>query len=145
MSLFIERIWPYGVGAIAWLVWWRILGAPFPLQPDALMGASGTVSAVLIGFMGTAKAIVLGLADSAVFRQLKEAGYMGLLFNYLYEAVLAGLALLVISIFGFFLPHDVVPTHVPGWFAGVWVFLGFTAVSLYIRALNHLFKLVRHA
>ena len=145
MSLRFERTWPYAIGAIGWLIWWRLLGSPFPFPADPLMGASGTVSAVLIGFIGTAKAIVLGLADSAVFKQLKAAGYMKLLFNYMYEAVLVGLSLLVISIIEFFLPHGSVPKPVPGWFAGLWIFLGTTAVLLYIRAVNHLFKLARHA
>jgi hypothetical protein len=145
MSIVIERFWPYVIAVAAWLFWLFALNAPFPIQADPLMGASGTVSAVLIGFMGTSKAIVLGLADSAVFKQLKAAGYMSRLFLYLYESLLVALVLLILSILGFFLPHATPPTPPPAWFAAIWVLVGTTATLLYIRTVDLLFRLVRHA
>jgi hypothetical protein len=101
-SLIWERSWPY-VGAVLVLaVWWFGLGHPFPAKPDALMGASGTVAAVFVGFLGTAKAIVLGLTSSAAFKKLKTTGYSKLLFAYLYEALFGGIIFLAIPIIGFF-------------------------------------------
>ena len=69
-ALHFERWWPY-LASAAILCFWIWLGMPFPSKPDPLMGASGTVAAVLVGFLGTAKAIVLTVTRSAVFQAIK--------------------------------------------------------------------------
>ena len=92
-----EQYWPY-VAAVLGTVSWYYLGAPFPSKPDALMGASGTVASVLVGFLGTAKAIILSITGSRVFKKIREAGFSNLLFRYLFEALIGGMALLVISV-----------------------------------------------
>ena len=139
-ALWIERLWPYAVG-IAVLGVWYWLSSPFPAKPDALMGASGTVAAVLVGFLGTAKAIILTITRSAIFRKLKEAGYTAILFRYLYEAILFGSVFLVVSVVGFFLPEN----EPQKWFAIIWILTGSWALLLYLRSTALLFKLVRHA
>lgn len=139
-ALWRERLWPY-VGGLAVLAIWYWFGAAFPSKPDALMGASGTVAAVLVGFLGTAKAIILTITRSAVFRRLKEAGYSAILFRYLYEALLFGSLFLVVSVVGFFLPEN----QPQKWFAVIWILTGSWALLLYLRSTALLFKLVRHA
>ena len=138
--LFRERWWPYACSIIITFVWY-LLGAPFPPKPDALMGASGTVAAVLVGFLGTAKAIVLSVSNSDVFKRIKESGYSDVLFWFLFESLTAGTVFLVISIIGFF-----VPEHSPNlWFSILWVLSGTTAMLVYSRTTYLLFKLVRQA
>jgi hypothetical protein len=139
-GIFIERAWPYVASLIALGVWWYF-GAPFPLKPDPLMSATGTVAAVLIGFLGTAKAIVLGMTDSEVFKRLKASGYNNVLYSYLYEALTAGMVFLVVSVVGFFLtenqPHPI--------FSAIWILTGIAAMALYLRVTSLLFKLIRQA
>jgi hypothetical protein len=140
-SLIWERSWPY-VGAVLVLaVWWFGLGHPFPAKPDALMGASGTVAAVFVGFLGTAKAIVLGLTSSAAFKKLKTTGYSKLLFAYLYEALFGGIIFLAIAIIGFFLPENKPQI----WFAIIWFLSGVSALLLYVRVTGLLFRLIKQA
>jgi hypothetical protein len=139
-SVYIERAWPYIAALLALAVWW-FSGKPFPPKPDPLMGASGTVAAVLIGFLGTAKAIILGMTGSEVFKRLKDAGYTALLYAYLYEALFAGSVFLVVSVVGFFLaenePHPC--------FGATWVLTGILSLALYVRVTSLLFKLIRKA
>lgn len=139
-ALRVERLWPY-VGSVVLLgIWWYI-GKPFPPNPDGLLGASGTVAVVFVGFLGTAKAIVLSISHSPVYRRLKETGYSHVLFSYLYESIIAGIVFLIVSVLGFFLtngkPHDL--------FAALWVITGAATILLYIRTTNLLFKLVKQA
>lgn len=147
-GLAVERFWPYALSIVIMALWYFVLHAPFPAAADALMGASGTVAAVLIGFMGTSKAIILGLANTPIFKQLKAAGYMDRFFSYLYESILVSFALLILSIVGFFLPHSSTQNllmPVPSWFACSWILLGLISTLLYIRTVNLLFKLVSRA
>lgn len=139
-SLSRERYWPYLTALLVGAAWFYI-GSPFPHNSDPLMGASGTVAAVLVGFLGTAKAIVLSVSTSDVFKRLKESGYSNVLFIYLFEALSTGIVFLVISMLGFFLPeHEPHP-----WFSLIWVCAGSAAILLYSRTTILLFKLVRQA
>lgn len=140
-ALKLEQWWPYAAAGILLLLWWLYFGEPFPKNVDGLMAASGTVSVVLVGFLGTAKAIVLSISSSEVFRRLKDSGYNQILFRYLFEALAAGVALLIISLLGFFLP-DSQPQR---WFMFLWIFSCSLTIFLYIRTTAILFKLVRVA
>jgi hypothetical protein len=139
-ALRFERWWPY-VGALVLFGVWLYFGRPFPRNPEGLMGASGTVAVVFVGFLGTAKAIVLSISNSPVYKRLKETGYSRVLFSYLYESIFSGIVFLVISVLGFFLPeresHD--------FFAALWVLAGAATILLYIRTTNLLFQLVKQA
>lgn len=139
-ALKFEKTWPYAASLLIAALWFYV-GQPFPNSLDALMGASGTVAAVLVGFLGTAKAIVLSVSSSDVFKRLKESGYSDILFSYLFEAIAAGIIFLVVSMLGFFLP-DQKPHH---FFSFVWILSGVAAILLYSRATILLFRLVRQA
>lgn len=138
--IYFERGWPYAAAIIVAGVWFYG-GRPFPSRPDALMGASGTIAAVFVGFLGTAKAIVLSISNSRVFKKLKETGYSNVLFSYLFEAIAAGILFLIVSTVGFFLKENA--QH--PWFGFIWILTGAAAVSLYTRTTLILFKLVRQA
>ena len=140
-SLTLERFWPYLGTLLALAVWWFGLHHPFPIHPDALMGASGTVAAVFVGFLGTAKAIVLGLSGSAAFKKLKTAGYANLLFAYLAEALFCGVAFLAVAVTGFFLPEN----HPQVWFSILWFVTGTASLLLYVRVTSLLFRLIKQA
>lgn len=140
-SLMYERAWPYAGSLLFACVWWFGLGHPFPSKPDELMGASGTVAAVFIGFLGTAKAIVLGLTGSAAFRKLKSAGYSNVLFGYLWEALVVAIIFLAIAIVGFFLPEN----QPQPFFSLVWCLAGVASLLLYVRVTGLLFKLIKQA
>jgi hypothetical protein len=140
-----EHVWPY-VAALLVTGAWAYFGMPFPKNLDPLMGASGTVASVLVGFLGTAKAIILSITSSKVFKRLKEAGYSDVLFQYLYEALLAGIVFLVISMVGFFLPESTAhPSNIQMCFSTIWILSGTGAIILYARTTSLLFKLVRQA
>src|SRR5215207_4867409 len=126
-SLHFEQWWPYASAITVLACWALILGFPFPNNPDPLMGASGTIASVLVGFLATAKAVILGITGSEVFKKLKAAGYSNLLFSYLSQAVFGGIVLLVVSTFGFFFPRQPPPL----WFQYLWVMAAATAILLY--------------
>lgn len=139
-ALRFEHWWPYLVTVIIAIAWWHF-GMPFPRNPDGLLGASGTVAVVFVGFLGTAKAIVLSISNSPVYQKLKDAGYHRVLFNYLYDSILFSILFLIVSLIGFFLPEGE-PSH---WFALAWVLSGAATILLYVRTTNLLFQLVRQA
>ena len=145
MGLLIEKAWPYLAGAVFSLGWYFFLGARFPTHVDNLMLATGTTSAVIVGFLATAKAIVLGLTNTPTFRALKDTGYSTILFRYFFEAILLGMLLLIFSIAGFFLPDNGSQPQAPLWFAATWMFLGTCSVFGYLRVVRVLFKLVAKA
>jgi len=140
-ALIREKLGPYLGAAIALAGWYYGLHAVFPPKPDNLMLATGTASAVLIGFLATAKAIVLGLTNSPLFHALKETGYHKILFRYFFEAVVAGTLLLVVSVAGFFFKEG----DMPLWFDVCWVAIAITAMLNYLRIVSVLFKLIEKA
>ena len=91
--------------------------------------------------MATAKAIVLGLANSPIFRALKDTGYHNVLFRYFFEAVVAGTLLLIASVIGFFFPDHATPM----WFEIVWIAVATAAILNYLRVVGVLFKLIKQA
>ncbi|MDA9423979.1 MULTISPECIES: hypothetical protein [Bradyrhizobium] len=139
--LMIERGWPYLATIVVVLIWWFGLGHPIPAKPDALMGASGTVAAVFVGFLGTAKAIVLGLTNSAVYKKLRSAGYANLLYHYLAEALFSAIIFLAVAVVGFFLPEN----QPQVWFSIVWFVTGVASLLLYVRVTSLLFRLIKQA
>jgi hypothetical protein len=140
-ALAFEGVLPYLTTTIVVVVWYFWLGAVFPSKPDNLLLETGTAAAVLIGFLATAKAIVLGLANSPIFRSLKETGYSNILFRYFFEAVVAGTLLLIASVIGFFFPES----GPPKWFEVVWIAVATAAITNYLRVVGVLFKLIKQA
>ena len=136
----IEAIWPYAVGAGIFAVWRFGLGASFPEKIDGLLAASGTAVAVLIGFLSTAKAVLLGLSSSEALKVLKGAGFLGLFYRYIFEAVWGGIALLIFVTIGFFIASDAGAP--PYWYAALWVFLASVVVAQYIRVTQLFFALL---
>lgn len=139
-SLLIERIWPYVGAAAGTAIWFYVAGAKFPEKPDGLLGATGNAVAVLVGFLASSKAIVLSVSASAVFEKLSAAGYSQLLFAYLYEAIAAGMLLLVVSFIGFFFDSSALSI----WYKSAWVAISLAALFCFFRVVGILFKLLRH-
>ncbi len=144
-DLQVERWWPFVGAVIVTAGWWYALGAPFPTDFTALMGASATAAAVLMGFLGTAKAIVLGLTGSEAFQILKRAGYHDDLLSYLRWAIYGSAILLVVSLAGFF----VEPTQNSGvalWavegLSFIWILCVSHSIFSFLRVTNILFKVV---
>jgi hypothetical protein len=141
MSLTLEKAWPYAVSAAVVALWSLYLGRPFPSNAGDLLGATGNVSAVLVGFLITAKAIVLSLTNTPVFSRLVQTGYNKVFFNYIYEAEVAGILLLVCSIAGFFAMSDVGAT--PTWFQFAWVSACLLTISLFFRVVTMIFSFLK--
>jgi hypothetical protein len=136
-----ERLWPYLAGVVVTAIWWCGFGAPFPDHPDGLLAASGGASAVLVGFLATAKTIILSVGNTEVFARFKAGGFTRLLFSYLYEALLFGIMLLVVSIMGFF----VAPAGLAFLaFSLAWMIVASWSLMLYLRITHLLFKLLEH-
>ncbi|THK35142.1 hypothetical protein EHS39_26125 [Ensifer sp. MPMI2T] len=141
MSLALEKTWPYALSGLVAAIWWLYLDKPFPSNAGDLLGATGNVSAVLVGFLITAKAIVLSLTNTPVFTRLAETGYNKVFFNYIYEAEVAGILLLVCSIAGFFAMSDQGLT--PTWFQVAWVSACLLTISLFFRVVTMIFSFLK--
>lgn len=140
MSQLVEKFWPYLAAALLSALWWFGLGRPFPDPSDSLLAASGGASAVLVGFLATAKTVILSVSSSDVFKRLKDGGFHNLLFNYLYEAIVAGMVFLLVSIVGFFINRDPIA---PDWFALFWVATGLVSLFSFARITHLLFKMLK--
>lgn len=137
-ALVFERAWPYAAGVIGLVVWWLSDWA-FPREANDLLATTSTVASVLVGFLATAKTIVLSISSTAVYQQLKHAGVMAHLFEYLASAIYAGIVVLVVCVIGFFVETGSTV------YGGAWVLAAVTALALYVRITSLLFKLLRHA
>lgn len=140
-ALQFERFYPY-VGALLVAAAWYVLGCAFPKDPTNLLVATGTTSAVLVGFVATVMAIILSITGSAVFRTLRAAGYHKDLFNYLFEAIVWGMLFLVFSMVGYFVTT---PEVTPWLFKALWVLLAGLNLFVFLRAFLIVFKLLKQA
>lgn len=140
MSQLVERTWPYLLAVTIGALWWFGFGRPFPNDSDGLLAASGGASAVLVGFLATAKTVILSVSSSDVFKRLKDGGFHELLFNYLYEAIVAGMFFLLVSILGFFVTRT---PAAPDWFSLVWVVAGLASLFSFARITHLLFKMLK--
>ena len=136
----IEAAWPYVVGGLVLAVWRFPLEATFPGKMDGLLAASGTAAAVLIGFLSTAKAVLLGLSSSEALKVLKGAGFLGLFYRYIFEAIWGGISFLVLVTLGFFVASP--EGAAPYWYAAAWVLFGSTVVAQYVRVTQLFFALL---
>lgn len=139
----IETFWPYIFATGFTIFWWKYLGSTFPTNASALIGATGTVSAVIVGFLVTAKAIVVGLTGTPVFKKLASSGYKGFFYRYILEAELGGLTLLIVSLVGFFVLDD-------NGFANlcyriIWIFTAVISICLFVRVVYILFLFLKKA
>ncbi len=141
-ALQFERWWPYFATAIVVGGWWYFGQARFPARPDALLGASGGASAVLVGFLATSKTIILSLSGSTVMIKIRDAGYQEILFRYLYSALTWGFALLVASVVGFIVQSE---DGLPSLYEALWVAVACLASFTYWRVTHILFKVLRWA
>jgi len=139
----LEASWPYIVPLAFCLLWWHYLGGIFPFDASALIGATGTVSAVIVGFLVTAKAIVVGLTGSPVFKKLVSSGYNGIFYRYILEAELGGLLLLIVSLVGFFVLGPL--GEAPFVYKGIWIFSAVSSISLFVRVVYILFLFLKQA
>jgi hypothetical protein len=142
-GLTIERWWPYGGTMLATFAWWKLAEMSFPSNAEELLAATGTVASVLVGFLVTAKAIVLGLTETRVFKKLAGTGYDEVFFGYLFEAEMAGIATLCITMLGFFVMAQPAGTT-PGWFNTLWISGAILAMLSFMRVTHMIFKFLRH-
>lgn len=141
-SLTIEAWFPYVAALLLTAAYVRFGRSSWPKEAEALLGASGGASAVLIGFLATAKAIVLSLSGTKLYKTLRTAGYHEDMLNYILSATLTGLIFMVFSIAGFFvLTKDHLP---PVWYPPLWFFLGTLSLLLFWRFTSILFRMLRH-
>jgi hypothetical protein len=137
----VEAAWPYVFGGLILAVWRCALESTFPDKIDGLLGASGTVAAVLIGFLSTAKAVLLGLSSSEALKALRGAGFLNLFYRYIFEAIWGGIAFLVLVTLGFFVASP--EGAAPYWYTAGWVFLASVMVAQYVRVTQLFFALLR--
>lgn len=130
MSLWFERSYPWLFGIAAGILAW-LLEAPLPEGEkfSALLSASISVSAILVGFLATMKSIVM--AVPLVVSRLEQADYLSLLANYLSSATGANLFFCVLNIAGFFAFFEShLESFSPVWFGlGVYALLAFWRVT----------------
>jgi len=131
MSLWFERGYPWIFGIAAALLAW-LLDASLPEDGDkfsALLSASISVSAILVGFLATMKSIVM--AVPSVLDRLRQTEYLTDLANYLSTATAANLVFCVLNIAGFFaLLGRYMEIFALAWFGlGVFAFLAFWRVT----------------
>ena len=141
MSLLIEKSWPYILSVLIVASWFFYWEKPFPSDAGDLLGATGNVSAVLVGFLITAQAIVLGLTNTPLFSRLSDTGYDKVFFRYIYEAEIAGVLLLCCSIFGFFASDDVGAT--PAYFQILWISSFLLSLTLFFRVVMMMFSFLK--
>lgn len=144
-ELQVERYWPYVASIAVTIFWIGALNGAFPQDFTALMGASGTVAAVLMGFIATSKAIVFGLTGSPVFQSLKRAGYHQDLLSYLMSGVFGSAGLLVVSLIGFFIEptqNDGIKKWAIDIFPSAWILVASFAFFSFIRLTRIFFKMI---
>jgi len=130
MSLWFERGYPWLFGIAAALLAW-LQEAPLPEgdKLSALLSASISVSAILVGFLATMKSIVMAIPSIA--NRLRQSDYLSLLASYLSTATAANLLFCVLNIAGFFVwiaRHGEI--FAPAWFGfGVVALLSFWRVT----------------
>jgi hypothetical protein len=140
-SLLFEKTWPCAGALIITLLWCQFFDAHFPTELSGFLTVSGTVAAVFIGFLATAKAVILGLSQSEIFAVIKRTGYSSLLISYMFQTSIAAIALLVLSLCGFFLPTQ----PIPFWFSYCWMLTATASILLYLRIASVLYKLIERA
>lgn len=131
-----------GAGAI-----WYLLGKPFPLFADGLLGASATVASVLASFLGVSKAILLSIKGSRAFKILEKIGATDRLFRYLKAGIDSSIAFAFTSIFGFFIDKDwiLINHHISVLYHLAWVLIGVYSLMAYLRISSILFNILKQA
>jgi type III secretory pathway component EscU len=139
-----EKIYPYVIGTAATVAWFWGLGHPFPNPSENLLGAAATVASVFAGFLSAAKAVLLTIKDTAVYKALKDLGYIKDLFGYLKSGIGISVLFAVVSLFGFFLsPVEAnLGFSVSAYFQAIWVFLSVAAFCSYVRVSTILFRML---
>ena len=99
----VERWYPFGIGAIATILWahWCLL-PPAADNIHDLFATEVSFAAIVVGFLATAMSIVLAAPDSAVMRQLRASNYIDDLVRYLKEPFIVGLAVAAVCLVGYF-------------------------------------------
>jgi hypothetical protein len=133
--LLLEQIYPYVI-ALGCAVTWSQWATGFP-QSEALLGATLTVSGILIGFLATSKALMLSL-DSKVLDDLRTSGYIQELVGYLGQAIWANLLFCALCVVGFFVERS-------AWYGGTWIAFSVAALVTFARITHIMLKVFRHS
>lgn len=107
MSRSFERLYPWIFGFAAGLST-HLMGITLPNDDSrltALLSASISTSAILVGFLATIKAILMALPDSSIKTQLRDSGEMITLSSYLSSSMTANLIFCILNIGCFFRQH----------------------------------------
>lgn len=129
MSLSFERLYPWLFGLLAASVW-ILFDLTLPRDEDklnALLSASISVSAILVGFLATMKSIVMAIPG--VTEKLRQADYLDLLAKYLLEGTAANLTFCVLNIAGFFAWS----ANYPAIYSAAWFAMGIIGLSSFWR------------
>ena len=122
MSRRFERWYPWliatGCGALAALFEVRLPKDDGRLT--ALLSASISTSAILVGFLATVKAILMALPDSGIKAQLSASKEMATLSGYLSAAMTSNLAFCLLNITMFFFEA----AQCPAALSYIWIMLG---------------------
>jgi len=135
MKLFFERVYPYLLGVIAAVIWFRG-GGEFPAG-DSLLSATLTVSGVFVGFLATSKAILMSMS-SPIINELKRSGYIDELVSYIGQAIWVNLLFCSVSVTGYFVDTQ------SGWYSLVWIGVSICALATFIRVTHIMLKIFKH-
>lgn len=130
MSLTFERLYPLIFGCSLGLLSW-LLDMNLPSDEGrftALLSASISVSAILVGFLATMKSILMALPG--VIDRLRAANYLDILSNYLFEGTLANFVFCLFNIACFFLPLSSKAFDV---ISALWIALGVASALSFWR------------
>lgn len=145
MRLFIEKIYPYFLAAIAGFICYKV-GLKLPTS-DSFLSASLTIGAILTGFMATSKAILMTL-DSPIMQRLRETDYIKDLVSYLAQALWLSFLFSIISLAGFFIdtnmPMSTVVAQVFFWYGIIWITVGVASAASFIRITKVMLKILLH-
>lgn len=133
MSRSFERIYPLIFGLAGGLISY-FFGITLPAEEarlTALLSASISTSAILVGFLATTKAILMALPASAIKEDLKNSGELSCLSGYLGSSMTSNLIFCLLNIAVFFVPADAVGVFLPiVWFTlGIFSLLSFWRVG----------------
>lgn len=126
MSRTFERWYPWliavGCAALAFLLEVRLPTEDGRLT--ALLSASISTSAILVGFLATVKAILMALPDSSIKAQLSSSSEMATLSDYLSAAMTSNLTFCLLNIGIFFIEASKCPAAL----TYLWIFFGVAAL-----------------
>lgn len=136
MKLLFEKYYPYLLGAIAGLLWWKS-GTSFP-ESDAIISSTLSVSGIFVGFLATSKAILISM-NSPLIQDLKTSGYINELVSYIGQAIWLNLAFCTIDVVGYFI------LQTNQYYALIWIALSISSLLAFVRVTHIMLKIFKYS